>query len=413
MDKFMDSVWFMRIVALLLALLLFITVKFDDSASKSLFQSASSEDIEVIEDVPLEAYYDSENLVVTGLPQTVDVTISGPTNIVQSAKALKDFSVFVDLNELIIGEHTVQVQYEDLSEKLEVTIDPSFVTVDIQEKISVEYTVEPEFNEELLEDGYELRDLTISPNKVTITGAKNVIDKIAFVRATVDLKGSISQTVSRAAQVQVLDQSLSKLNVQVEPELVDITISVFNPQKEVGLEVNEVGTLRESLQIKEITTSPENITIFGNQSILNGISTLNVDVDLTDIEEDTTIEVPVSLPDGINQSEPQVVEVIIDVEEKEEKTLLDIPIEVRGVSEGKEVTFLSPTSERTNLTIVAFQEVLDGLSEEDFILFVDLSPYEEEGEYDVNIEVDSPEGINWTLKETSAKITIENENSTT
>ncbi|KUP04935.1 hypothetical protein Q75_13980 [Bacillus coahuilensis p1.1.43] len=413
MDKFMDSVWFMRIVALLLALLLFITVKFDDSASKSLFQSASSEDIEVIEDVPLEAYYDSENLVVTGLPQTVDVTISGPTNIVQSAKALKDFSVFVDLNELIIGEHTVQVQYEDLSEKLEVTIDPSFVTVDIQEKISVEYTVEPEFNEELLEDGYELRDLTISPNKVTITGAKNVIDKIAFVRATVDLKGSISQTVSRAAQVQVLDQSLSKLNVQVEPELVDITISVFNPQKEVGLEVNEVGTLRESLQIKEITTSPENITIFGNQSILNGISTLNVDVDLTDIEEDTTIEVPVSLPDGINQSEPQVVEVIIDVEEKEEKTLLDIPIEVRGVSEGKEVTFLSPTSERTNLTIVAFQEVLDGLSEEDFILFVDLSPYEEEGEYDVNIEVDSPEGINWTLKETSAKISIENENSTT
>ena len=67
----------------------------------------ATNEVDIITQVPLEVYYDTENLIVTGLPKTVDVTIEGPRQIVLKAKLTKDFKVFVDLNALLIGEHRV------------------------------------------------------------------------------------------------------------------------------------------------------------------------------------------------------------------------------------------------------------------------------------------------------------------
>ena len=44
--------------------------------------------------MPVEVFYDDESLIVTGLPETVNVTIEGPMQIVVEAKALKDFYYF-------------------------------------------------------------------------------------------------------------------------------------------------------------------------------------------------------------------------------------------------------------------------------------------------------------------------------
>ena len=74
--------------------------------------------VDVIRDIPVEVYYDDENLVVTGLPKTVNVNIEGPTQLVLSAKVMKDYKVFVDLRELTIGAHRVPISTENFIRKV-------------------------------------------------------------------------------------------------------------------------------------------------------------------------------------------------------------------------------------------------------------------------------------------------------
>lgn len=140
MDKLFDSHWALRVVALILAILLFFYAKAQLDSGQS---TGINPEMDIITDVPLEAYYDSENLIVSGLPETVDVKIEGPRQLVLEAKLRKDFKVFVDLNSLLIGEHTVTIQHENLSEKLDVTIDPKVVDIVIEEKVTKEVSVDP------------------------------------------------------------------------------------------------------------------------------------------------------------------------------------------------------------------------------------------------------------------------------
>ena len=94
MDKLMDRPWFLRFTALALAIILFFSVQAEVNKTTN---STIGDTQDVISDVPVEVFYDNENLVVTGVPKTVNMSIDGPSNIVQSTKLLKDFTLKVDL----------------------------------------------------------------------------------------------------------------------------------------------------------------------------------------------------------------------------------------------------------------------------------------------------------------------------
>lgn len=79
MDNWFKSVWFIRIISLLLAGLLWVTVNVDNNMdSDSLFFNETSSESETMENIPLEIRFDSEEYVVSGIPQDVTVTVEGP-----------------------------------------------------------------------------------------------------------------------------------------------------------------------------------------------------------------------------------------------------------------------------------------------------------------------------------------------
>ena len=154
MDKLFDSSWMLRLTALILSCLLFFYVQSEMDDGR---ESNESPQADILTNVPLEVYYDDNNLLVTGLPETVDVKISGPMQIVLRTKLLKDFKVFVDLNSLLIGEHRVTIQHENFSDKLDVSIEPSVINVVIEEKVTEEFRVDPEMNSRLVGEEYNIR----------------------------------------------------------------------------------------------------------------------------------------------------------------------------------------------------------------------------------------------------------------
>jgi YbbR domain-containing protein len=404
MDKFIENRWFMRIVGLLLAFVLYVSVNFDEMAVQRSESSNPQESTETIQNVPVEVFYDTENLFVSGVPETVNIEVDGPKNLVTSAKTLRDFHVYADLNDLGIGDHQVQLKIEGISDKLQVKLNPSFANVSIQEKVTEEFSVEPEFNDALLAEGFQAESITAEPRKVQITGAKDVIQQIAYVVATPDVNSGIDRTVTRGARVQVLDRDFNKLNVAIDPETVDVTISVVNPSKEVSVAINQTGKLPEGLELESITVEPKEVTVFGRDALLRTINELTAEVDLSEIDKDTTIEVPLKLPEGANRTTPEQVEVKIDLKEVEKKTVMGNTITLEGAEEDMEYEFTDPETGTVDITVSGFKEKLDTVDSESFSLFANVTGLAP-GEHEIEIEAEGPEDIEWEL--TNNKVTIQ------
>ncbi|MCG7336633.1 CdaR family protein [Sporosarcina sp. ACRSM] len=427
MDKFMDSPWFLRFTALFLALILFFSVKAED---EKLVGKAVGDTVDAISNVPVDVYYDNENLVVTGVPETVNITIEGPTNLVQSTKLLKDFTVRADLSNLTLGQHTVRLQTENISEKLHVRIDPATIDVMIEEKITRSFRVDPEINERLLAEDFHIVKMDVTPSTIEVTGAKSIVESISFVKASATGEQGIDQTFEQQARVRVLDRDLNKLNVTIVPEQVNVKVEVAEYNKEVPIVLKKSGAPTSNVTIDSVSTKEGVITLFGPKKVLDQIKELEVDVDLSQVkEQEKTLEVALKKPKGItkmsldkikvqvnaSQSEEDMEEVVAPEEpkepEKEEqvatKKFLDVPVRVNGLDEKFKSSFQKPEEGMTDLTVTAEQNMLDKLEKSDFVIYVDASGVTEEGEQNLPISVEGPQNVSWKITDNEAIMHIE------
>ncbi|MER1998707.1 MAG: CdaR family protein [Lysinibacillus sp.] len=298
MDKLYENTWVLRIFALILALALFFYVGYEERLSKE-SEATAKDSVEVIENVPLEAYYDSENLIVTGLPETVNITISGPAHIALTTKLNKNFKVFVDLDDLMIGEHQVTIQHENISEKLDVSIKPASVNITIEERVTQQYKVEPEMNTTLIEEGYLLDSLKVTPEVVSITGAKSVIDSISFVKASVNGEKGIKESFEQEAPVRVLNGDLNGLDVTIEPESVSVEVVIKAYSKVIPIQLEEIGSLPEGVTLQSLKSNLQEITVYGKKAIIDELTDLVVEFDVAQLTDSGTYEVKLVLPEGV------------------------------------------------------------------------------------------------------------------
>ncbi|MEK3936881.1 CdaR family protein [Sporosarcina sp. FSL W7-1349] len=430
MDKLMDSPWFLRFTALFLAIVLFFFVKAGEekTAGKSI-----GDTMEDIRDVPVEVFYDTENLVVTGVPETVNMSIDGPANLVQSTKLRKDFTLRLDLSNLPIGRHSVEIKTENISDKLLVQLDPATVTVDIEEKITESFRVDPELNDRLLAEDYYIVDMKADPSVIEVTGAKSVIESISFVKATATADQGISKSFEQQARVRVLDKDLNKLNVTIVPEQVTVKVEVAQYQKEVPIVLRTAGTPREDVQIRGLSTNAKTITLTGSRKALDQIDEYTVDVDISKVDGQGQLDVPLKKPKGISKMSLDKLKVSVDAtttdqkqDQEEEsdsseqaespppapepvvtKEFNNIAVEVKGLDEKFKSSYQKPQNGSVSLSVTGEKSVVDQMASSDFNVYVDASGAEAEGELTLPVSVDGPEQVQWKLSEEKVTMKIE------
>lgn len=430
MDRLMDNPWFLRITALLLAVLLFFTVQ---SEMESTNNEESSDIADVIQEIPVEVYYDDNNLIVTGVPETVDMKISGPRAIVMQAKALQDFTVFVDLRNTPIGEHVVRIQHENVSDKLQVELDTTNITVSIEERVSMEFDVEPEINERLLEKNFVIESMKTDPKKIRVTGPKSVIENIEFVKATVTAEQGVNESFTQKVNIRVLDRNLGKLeNVLVEPEQVKVTVEVEEYSKEIPIKVRQKGEPKEGVTINDLTPDITWIRLYGNRSVIDELEAIFIDVDVSALEKTETVPIKVPVPKGVSRASDKEIKVKVDVTpatpkadaEKEETAQVDpeenveedtevtsrefagMNVEVRGLNDTDTLTFTQPENGQLTLTVQGENLLVDRLSASDFQVYIDASNVDT-GENQLDVTVEGPENVTWTVSIPSVSVEIQ------
>jgi YbbR domain-containing protein len=433
MDRIMDNPWFLRFTALFLAVILFYSVQTEEGEPNG---GKVGDHLDMIRDVPVQVYYDNENLVVTGVPETVNITIEGPINLVQTTKMLKDFSLIVDLRTLTMGRHQVSIQSENISEKLDVRIDPAMVNVLIEEKITETFKVEPEFNKRLLAEDFQVANIDVVPSTIEVTGAKSIIESISFVKATVVGENGIRESFEQQAKIRVLDRDLNKLDVSIVPETVTVKVEVVENSKEVPIVLKPTGTPPANVTIDSVASASEKLTIFGPSKVLDTIDAVTVDVDVTKVKESQTMEVNIPKPKGVSEislskikvdveatvEEPDPdAEVEADADEKLDEEIAseeaepstetisfeNVEISVNGLDDKYKSTLLKPENGLVTLTVVAEPDIIGKLAKSDFTVSVDASGVVAEGENVYPVTVEGPENLQWTLSEEEVTIRIE------
>ena len=409
MDKLTSSSWFMKMGAFLIAIIMFFSVNSNpDNKSNNSIDTPSSTETATIKNVPVEIYYDTNNLVVSGIPEMLDITIEGPKSLVISAKNKMDFEIYVDLSDPEIGTQKVPIKVKNLSDKISYTLTQNNTTAVVEEKVSETFDVEVEFDKSLLAKGYTSDPPYVSPSEVKITGAKSHVEEVSVVKATVKTNSDVTNDITTEATVQAFDNNMNLLDVNIKPNTVDISINVNSPSKEVSLSTKVTGAPPEGVTIESIKLDSEKATIYGGESILKGIKEISVPVDVSNIDEDTIIEIPVSLPDGVVGSSVDTVKVTIKVKKKDyTRTISNIPVEITGQDEDKyETKIIEPSNGMVDLVIEGEESIIKPLKVSDFKVFVDVGDLKE-GSHNVTLMVNAPDNVHWELPNNSKTTKVE------
>lgn len=422
MDKLIDSPWFVRITALALTLLIFFTVKSETSTDNNT-TTTSDRQSEIIHDVPVKVLYDNENLIVSGVPQTVDVSIEGPYALVLSKKAIKDYQVYLDLSKATIGKHKVKFKYKGFSDKLKVRIEPEAVNVSIEEKVTRTFKVEPDFNESQLASNYFVKSMYANPNEVTVTGAKSVVDSIVYVKAMLSGQFSATQSFTKEAEVKVLDRDMNKLDVTVKPATVPVKVDIGEYNKEVPISLNVKDSPKNGSKVKSLNTDINYITLFGSKKDLEKINTFPVDVDVTKLKKSGNVIVDLPKPTGVtklsvNQLKVHVLldDSITTDQQKDQNTIEDeisntstrtienVKVKIRNL-DTKQYTIDENADHYVSVVITGDQQRLSNVKKSDIQLYVDADNVTE-GVNTLKIVGNSPSGTTWKATPSTIKLKV-------
>ncbi|WP_414044984.1 YbbR-like domain-containing protein [Macrococcus equi] len=310
----LENKWGLRFVALILALFLFLSV--NDVFALFGDNQFNQNDQMIIEDVPVKVIYDDKNLYLTGAPKTVNVKVSGPQSIVKKTESMRDFTVTLDLSNSKVGEYKKKFNVKGISDKLNYEVIPKFANITLSEKIKDTRQVEAEISNSRIATGYELVGKEVDPSQVTIIGGEEEISKIAYVKATLKDTTKLSKTTAEEAEVNVFDSNLNKLDVSVKPATVKVNIKVAPTSKTVAISPKKSGKLPSDLKLNSLEISEEEVELFGKRSVLDGIGSLAIEVDLSKVTKDTVVKENIPLPKDVSSANPKQVEIKIDVSKK-------------------------------------------------------------------------------------------------
>lgn len=390
MDKWFNNKWFVRVASLAFAIVLYVFVNIEMTSIQSEPRvPSSSNDVETLEDVPVDIRIDGDEYVVSGVPDFVTVRLEGPSSVLIPTVRQRNFDVFVDLEGLGEGDHTVEIEDENVPNGLSIYIEPKKIPITIEERATEEFSVLIDYiNLDELPVGYELGDADLSPETISITSSKSVIDQIAMVKVYLDVADLTEPINNREVPVNVYDSQGNGLDVRTNPERVVVSLDVLNPSKTVSVKANTVNELPEGYELTSITVDPDEIEVFATTSVLEDIDELvTEEIDLSSITESDTIEVDILIPDDVTIEEDKIT---VEIELEQTVEIEDISIDVENLGVGQDIQFLSPADATNRMTIKGPEEKLREIDHEDFQLSIDVENLPE-GEHEIPVTIEGPE----------------------
>ena len=392
------------ITSLLLAFIVFIYI--DNESSVMIDQYA-----EILYDQPVTAVFNEELYVVDGLPKTVDITLIGQRRHIFLAKQSPSKGVTVDLTGLKPGTHKVSLKYTQRLKSLDYKLDPTQVNVTIYEKVSENRPLTYDIlHQDKLDSKLYISNVEIDRSDVIIKGAQYKLDKVAAVKALLDINNIPNP---KAGDITVKDIPLvaydndgNIVDVEIVPKTVTANVTITSPSKDVPIRIVPKGNLAFGKSIKTITPSISTITVYGEQASVDALQQLDVEIDVKGLEKDKDYNVTLKKPKGITDLSSKNVNVKVVVDNSSSKEFENISITTKNLDSAYKVQAASDSDRQVTVVVKGSEESLSNIKDSDITAYVDLKNYGE-GTHEVEVNVTGTDlKLSYASKTKKVKIVI-------
>ncbi len=410
LDKFLFNKKYSKIVSLVLAILLYVTVNFNTLSSS--YQS-SLRYSKTISDVTVTAKYNSDTFEVTGLPETVDVIITGDAANVTSAANSESGTVICDLDGLTEGEHEVKLTTEGYGNNVNIVVNPTNVNVTLKKKTTQQFDISYDFiNQDLMDSVYSCGTPEFEYTKINVRASKDTLDTIAFVKALIDVSGQTSDFEQDAILV-AYDSKGNPVNADIVPDTVHVKVPVSSPSKSVKVQVQVSGEVPDGKAIDSITMDQETVTIYGSETTLADIDQVVVTLDASSLTKDSTVLRPIVLPAGVSTSSTSQITMNIKLADAEEKTIDDVPINV--INNTKHYKASQPDNITTTSVVVkGTKDNIEKITADDINVYIDMTDVQP-GLQTFALQIEQPTNgyVTYTLNDAEYELNVLGETSDT
>lgn len=371
-----------------------------------------TDEAEILSDQPVNVIYNKEAYVVEGVPESVDITLIGRKSDLYLAKQLGEHEVVLDLSGYGVGTYKVKLKYNHSIESVDYKLDPSTVTVKISEKVSSVKSLSYDLlNEDKLDNKLSIKSITLDRNEVIVKGSAETLNKIAKVKALVDLEAAKltekgTYTVDSIVLAAYGTDGEKIDNVEIVPSKISASVVVDSYYMELQVKVVTEGTLTTGYAISSATSSVTKVGVYGDESILKNLNYIEAKVDINKLNTDKVFSVTLSKPAGVRYMTETSTNVEVKLETESSKEIDNIPIETANLATGYSVSALSESDRIISVIAKGVTSVLDSVDSSKIKAYIDLSGYNA-GTYDAPVKV-SYDDVRVTLvpKTTTVKVKI-------
>ena len=384
-ERVFNSKSSLLIITLILSIGLFIAV---DSKSLEMIETSA----EMLYNQPVVVQYNEEAYVLKGVPEKVDITLIGRNYDLYLAKQISKHEVTLDLSGLKPGVHEVALKYKRALDTINYKLDPSVVTVTIYPKVSQTKTVNTDLlNTDNLDSKLVIEKTEIDRDEVIIKGSEDVLELVATVKALIDVNNFIDPKVGNLNLTDVplvaYDQRGNVMDVEIVPSKINATVTIASPQKKVPIRFIPTGTLSFGKAITNIESNVNEVTIYGDNSVLDGITTIDAPIDVSGLKDNKEINLTLTKPVGIRHMSDVVVNVKISVGNETTKEFNNIDVEYENLGSNYTVNAKGAEDQKITVIVKGIKEVLDTLDPASIRAYVDLKEYGV-GEHQVDVIVE-------------------------
>ena len=269
----------------------------------------------------------------------VDVEVRGPEEAIMRLD-YNTVNAFVDARNLAAGKrYTVNINVDTPSNITLVSCFPSQAVLDLVRQVTRLMTVETVLPSNV-PAGYYIDGAEVIPKEVGLRGAEDDVAKVGNVRITPSIE-ELQEGRELLLPVKISQSEPFDGGVAIEPAQVRFRGTLVRglPRKRVPVNVRLSGMLNPDYEVRSIITDPSEVQIEGGAEDIAVIEAVDTEViDISGVEADKSIVVPLKRPDGevsiVNASGVKVS--IYMSEAKAERILTNIPVEFRGTDSPQE-----------------------------------------------------------------------------
>lgn len=399
LDKILNKPNFLIYLSLFLAVIMFLLI---DSKVINLVKTEAEE----IRGVPVLVKYNEEAYVIEGVPDTVDITLTGRKSDIYLAKQLGEYEVELDLSEYKPSDNPYKVyfSYSKPIHSLTYKLDPSYVQVMIKNKESQVKTITYDLlNVDALDSKLSVKSVSLNKTEVVVKGGSDALAQIASVKALIDLaKQNFTDAGSHDidnVELVAYDSKGNRLNnIEIVPSTISATVVLESYSNAVPISIETTGSLIPGKAIASIlinNSANYSITIYGKQEEIEKIESVPVTINVDGLgkEETKKYNATINKPNGVTDMSVDKVTITATFGEEEQETIdISKNITPLNLSEGLTANLVT-----TNVTVQVkgVRSVLDkinnGDEENKINAYVDLAGLGVgEREVDVKIENNNP-----------------------